>query len=221
MRPDAQTRDAQERDAGPRERMLRAARDLFARHGFAGVSMRMVAAQAGATKPALYYHFRDKESLFEECLTEFNADLDRTMREAIECPGSVRDRVGAVTSTLLTGSPFHPVRVHGELAEQMSGDLRRRLRSSFRQRVVVPVTDVFADLRTRGELRAGVEPEAAALALIGICMAFLQPATAGQASAWAPLPVTTSGVPTGSVVDVIVDLLLQGVAAAPVGARQP
>src|SRR5258708_14114990 len=65
-----------------RDRILRAANDLFARQGFSRVSMRMVAIAAGVTKPALYYYFRDKESLFEECLAEFNEQMEPTIRAA-------------------------------------------------------------------------------------------------------------------------------------------
>lgn len=46
------------------ERMLVLAIPLFARSGFDGVSMREVAAAAGVTPAALYYHFSDKEDLY-------------------------------------------------------------------------------------------------------------------------------------------------------------
>jgi AcrR family transcriptional regulator len=42
----------------------RSAKDEFLAHGFAGASMRKIAAGAGVTTGALYSHFADKETLF-------------------------------------------------------------------------------------------------------------------------------------------------------------
>jgi AcrR family transcriptional regulator len=195
--------------ATTRERILRAADDLFGRQGFSRVSMRAVATSAGVTKPALYYYFKDKEALFEECLAQFNEQMEVTMRAAASRGGGVEARVRAVAEALLTGSPFHPVRVHDELAEHVSGGLRRRLRSTFQSVVVTPVTDLFADLQRDGRLRSGVTPGMAAAVLIGTCMAFLRP---NDGEAWASLRLPGGD---GSVqpAEAIASLVLHGVAA--------
>ena len=44
--------------------ILEAAKQLFAREGFAGVSMDKIAAEAGVSKLTVYSHFGDKEALF-------------------------------------------------------------------------------------------------------------------------------------------------------------
>ena len=46
------------------ERILNCSIVLFARSGFHGVSMRQVAVAVGVTVAALYYHFKDKETLY-------------------------------------------------------------------------------------------------------------------------------------------------------------
>lgn len=45
--------------------ILASAKTDFLRHGFAGASLRRIAADAGLTTGALYRHFRDKDALFE------------------------------------------------------------------------------------------------------------------------------------------------------------
>lgn len=197
--------------AGTRERILRAASELFARHGFSRVSMRSVATASGVTKPALYYHFRDKEALFEECLGDFNEELAGTMRAAAGREGGMASRVRAVAEALLTGSPFHPIRVHEELAEHVSGDMRARLRSAFANVVVAPVVELFENLQSTGELRQGVTPAAAAALLIGVCIAFLHSSQGGDGG-WAPLPI--EGLPgPHAAADTVSDLVLRGLAA--------
>lgn len=195
-----------------RERILRAASELFARQGFSHVSMRAVAERAGATKPTLYYHFRDKETLFEECLAEFNEDLAATMQLAVRRSGGMAERVRAVTEALLTGSPFHPVRVHEELAEHVSGRLRGRLRATFRTVVVAPVVELFEDLQRTGELRSGVRPDAAAATLIGVCIAFLGAGVLPAHEGWAPLPIEGLTLSAPAAAEMVSDVVLRGLA---------
>ena len=47
------------------ERLLRAARELFATEGYAATSLDAVCAAAGVTKGSLYHHFAGKAELFE------------------------------------------------------------------------------------------------------------------------------------------------------------
>ena len=52
-----------------------AARELFARHGFAAVSMRQIAAQVGVQAGALYLYTPDKQSLLFELLNSHMEEL--------------------------------------------------------------------------------------------------------------------------------------------------
>jgi AcrR family transcriptional regulator len=58
-------------DAPSKQRTLDAALTLFVRHGLAGTSIRMIAAEAGYTNPALFKFFPSKDALalhlFERC----------------------------------------------------------------------------------------------------------------------------------------------------------
>jgi AcrR family transcriptional regulator len=49
-----------------RERILEAALDLFSSRGFAGTSVREIAAAVGITEGGLYAHFAGKQAIFEE-----------------------------------------------------------------------------------------------------------------------------------------------------------
>jgi len=53
-----------------RKRILDAARRLFAQKGYDAVTMRELAAKIDYSATALYFHFRDKETLFRELCTE-------------------------------------------------------------------------------------------------------------------------------------------------------
>jgi len=54
----------QSMEPGTREKILAAARELFANQGFKSTSMSDIAAHVGITKAGLYYFFKNKESLY-------------------------------------------------------------------------------------------------------------------------------------------------------------
>lgn len=45
---------------------------LFGRHGFDGVSMQDIASATGLTKAGLYWHFRDKDALYADCVQQLH-----------------------------------------------------------------------------------------------------------------------------------------------------
>src|SRR5688572_30655187 len=69
-----------------REQLLAAAERLFAERGFAGVSVRMIAAEAGVNWSLVGYHFRGKDGLLAEVYrrhcTTLNAERLRLLGEA-------------------------------------------------------------------------------------------------------------------------------------------
>jgi AcrR family transcriptional regulator len=66
-----------------RRLLLDIARGLFAERGFAGTGTEDVVRQAGVTRGALYYHFRDKRDLFLAVVENLQQQiLDRVQRSA-------------------------------------------------------------------------------------------------------------------------------------------
>jgi AcrR family transcriptional regulator len=63
-----------ERDT--KERLLKAAKELFVRKGFSGVSIREIAREAEANSALISYYFGDKEGLFKGVLESFVRPLN-------------------------------------------------------------------------------------------------------------------------------------------------
>ena len=79
-------------DPSVRDRLLKAAVDLFTTRGYAATSVREIVERGGVTKPVLYYHFGSKEGLYIEILR----DVEREFDEAITRPlpaGRARERI--------------------------------------------------------------------------------------------------------------------------------
>ena len=70
------------RNNSTKETIRRAAAELFAKKGFAATSTREICQRAGITKPALYYHFGNKEQLYEELILDVANEYQKEIRRA-------------------------------------------------------------------------------------------------------------------------------------------
>lgn len=70
-----------------RERILTAALPLFAAHGFAGTSTRMIAKSANVNVATLAYYFEGKEGLYLTVLQRLHEDLVSFLPSAMPALG--------------------------------------------------------------------------------------------------------------------------------------
>ena len=81
--------------AKTRTQILRAALKHFADAGYAATSVQQIVGDAKVSKPALYYHFRDKAALFEALVNEAHDGRFRVVQEAVtraqDLPGRLRE----------------------------------------------------------------------------------------------------------------------------------
>jgi TetR/AcrR family transcriptional regulator len=63
--------------------VLRAARGVFAKHGFRGAGTAEIAAAAGCSEPTLYKHFPSKQALFAAVLDDATAAMRSRMDELL------------------------------------------------------------------------------------------------------------------------------------------
>lgn len=94
---------------GLRERIIEAATRLFADNGFSGTSVRELVAACGCTKPALYYYFDSKETLFREVVALHVGKTSEMLRETIVGAGSVRERIHRSVSAFVDYARAQPV----------------------------------------------------------------------------------------------------------------
>src|ERR1700681_735124 len=75
--------------------ILAAARRVFEAEGLDGASLRAIAAAAGYTPAALYFHFDSKEAIYAEVLRQSLADLGSAIARAIRRAKPPADRLRA------------------------------------------------------------------------------------------------------------------------------
>lgn len=154
-----------------RERILDEARLLFLNKGFAATSMQEIADAVGLTKPALYYHFKDKQDLLL-------AVIGREMKEGWDIFVQLLSSYESLEDRLENATILFFTRVKGDMGRLMS-DMHRVLPAErvreFKCQNPMPV-DMIAQMleggKTRGEI-ADTE-DTAVLARLFTCMLFGQ-----------------------------------------------
>jgi AcrR family transcriptional regulator len=119
--------------ANTRERLLAAARDVFARAGFHGASVEEIASQAGFSTGALYSNFDGKEDLF---LVLMEREIDEHAREIVAA-----------------------VRARSSMAERATGGARQWMAMIEREPDALLL---FMEFWAYGVRDAGVRPKVAA-----------------------------------------------------------
>lgn len=84
-----QARSGSAGDVSNRDRILQAARDEFATHGFRGATMRSIATKAGFDVALLAHYFGNKEGLFAATL-QMPVGLLETLTDAFDGPRETR-----------------------------------------------------------------------------------------------------------------------------------
>jgi AcrR family transcriptional regulator len=67
-----------------KDEILKTALKLFANQGYENTSLEEIASQIGITKPAIYYHFKNKQTLYNEIFISKFSLLEFELKENIE-----------------------------------------------------------------------------------------------------------------------------------------
>ncbi|HYF41358.1 MAG TPA: TetR family transcriptional regulator [Ramlibacter sp.] len=77
-------RSTKEEALATRSRLLDAAERVFQAKGLSGTSLADIAAEAGTTRGAIYWHFRDKADLFNAMIERVSLPLEHSLQEAAQ-----------------------------------------------------------------------------------------------------------------------------------------
>jgi len=153
-----------------RKQLMNSAIDCFARLGYQGTSIDRVARDAGVTKGAVYYHFRDKEDLLFAAVKDRIGSFEKRVLAAVGPSTDAIEKLRQVIDTCFfhTTVSNHRRFIITLMIEAL--DTNPRLSAEFRnilRRMRTFLGRVVREGQQRGELRTDVSPEAAAAAIMG------------------------------------------------------
>jgi AcrR family transcriptional regulator len=140
-----------------RDRILAAAQNLFAKHGFAGVSMPAIAKASGITAGAIYKHFESKYDLFFEVVS-------RTVRSAPLPEVGDSTSAAALLPSITAMYTTHRLKLVRQLALEIhsaSGkypQVRRMLRQSL-DRTIAQISSTISTAQDKGDIDRTLDAE--------------------------------------------------------------
>lgn len=156
------------------ERILSEAEQMFAAHGFKGVSLSELAKACDISKPALYYYFRDKQELYAQVLLH---GLDRHSREfhRLLDGKSVREGLAALTEYLQANSTYDMNQMQSDMRGELDEERRMLLNQAFFRDFFGPVKDLFVRGVRSGELRPNADAETVAWMFMSVMSTVCNP----------------------------------------------
>lgn len=136
-----------------RRAILDAARQAFARDGYADTSLEAIVGPANLTKGALYHHFKNKAAVLEALYVEMERALARQVQAAVAaCHGSAWDRmIAAVGAFFAASSEPEYVRIVLRDAPHVLGPAQSR---EIDQEIGLGlVIELVSSLRAEGAIR--------------------------------------------------------------------
>ncbi len=141
-------RPLQERGERNRQRILAAAEDLFARHGYSDTSIDAVAEAVDMYQPGIYYYFPSKQALYEEVVRNTIAPLDDRIKELLISTDAPEERLLASVAAWVDLLSERPNLAHLILHEAAKSDSSAivRILPEMGERVQAMVEDAFHEL---------------------------------------------------------------------------
>jgi AcrR family transcriptional regulator len=99
------------RNGTTRQAIHAAATALFAEQGYAATSTREICERAGITKPVLYYHFGNKEQLYQELILDASNEYRKALLRASGRGKSTEEKIVNVLDAMFTFTRKSPLLV--------------------------------------------------------------------------------------------------------------
>jgi len=172
-----------------RSQILLVATRRFARNGFDGTSLQVIADEVGVRKPSLLHHFPSKAELQQAVLDNLFEHWNETLPRLLDAVTSGRDRFEAMTEELIGFFLRDPDRARLVVRQMMDRpeDMRARLSRKLGPWVRL-IADYVRKSQATGVVRADVDPESYILHIVTLTV-----------TAVASLPLLVDAIPRSEV----------------------
>ncbi|WP_437573092.1 TetR family transcriptional regulator [Sorangium sp. So ce887] len=167
-------RRTKEEAAATREQILDAALLVFSRKGYSAATLQDVAAEAGLTRGAVYWHFKGKVELYSALVGERFARASEVLAEALSPRYSPLESIERLLTRSLEYLEEDPAYRAVLSITLFKTELTPELEPGFQQKIasVRRLVDVVADLVRKGiaagQIDRAIDPKAAALAAVSL-----------------------------------------------------
>jgi AcrR family transcriptional regulator len=149
-----------------RAEILQHAKQLFRQKGFSAVSMNDLVSSVGLTKPTIYYHFTDKETLFTEVVVEMMRHGNEMLMAGIKRCKDFREKLYRLSEGYFRFSPTSLSTMVRDASEHLDEAHMKQVVDAHRFYLISPIIGIFEEARQAGEIGPSENPDTLALYFI-------------------------------------------------------
>lgn len=211
----------EKRGGSPRERILGAAAEVFAEHGFDGAGVDEIARRAGVNKAMLYYHVGGKAALYAEVVSGFISRVEEELARRVAAAATPADKLRALQGIFFGLALQHPAYPQIMLREIAAGGTHLTMPVLRRMVGVLGITrTIVLEGQASGAFRS-IDPLIAHLMIIGGTVFIANALRIGERFAAAGATLPSPFPPPDQIASRILDILLFGIAARPAEGGHP
>ncbi|CAM3058196.1 TetR/AcrR family transcriptional regulator [Sporolactobacillus spathodeae] len=183
------------------QKIIQTANKLFMKQGYNGVSTRRIAKECGLTQPALYHHFRDKESIYLAVIHQMTTDIrqefsrldDNSLRQS---PQMILNKMFLI---LIEKHPTNVMMMIEDIFTEFDSKNQYILYELWQQTYLMPFKELFKEWAKHGLIREHLNIDAAAR----FCLSSIVPLTSKH-------PISAQEPALANRLNTTIDFLLHG-----------
>ena len=185
-----------------KDSIRREAAVLFSQKGYERTSMREIAKHVGVSKPAIYYHFSNKQELFEDLITTSFETSQKRIADITNGDSDPLKKLKDLASGVLYDTRRNPDRARF-MHDMMAGNIRKNIKLDYRQ-VFSKQKEFFNQILNTGKEQGLIKKDLDNFTFIMIFIGTLNMYTIGYLKGGLP-DINDDNV------DCIIDVLLNGI----------
>ena len=189
--------------------IIKTAERLFMEYGYRAVSTRQIADLCGITQPALYHHFKNKQTLYvaviEHALHHTEKDLNGILTQFT----AFDDRLAQITTYMMVHFEMDMSQMFHDMQHEISPEDQQRVHQLWVKGFLMPIVTMINDGVSNGEIKNPEEIDSTstemAFLILNIIKSILQPSNIGS------LPKNEQTAMIKHKANLIVEIFLKGI----------
>lgn len=126
-----------------RKSIIQTAHKMFMELGYRAVSTRQIADACGVTQPALYHHFKNKQTLYIEVILTDLHKTKNSLERIIKRNTDLKDRLIGIAYYILVNKPEEMHQMFRDFQQELSPEARDLISKNWFDSFIAPLAKVF------------------------------------------------------------------------------
>ncbi len=133
--------------------IVRTSRKLFMEFGYRGISTRQIADACGITQPALYHHFKNKQSLYLEVIHQSLFQTKEALTRINSTTSNLDKRLTQLSCYMMKNFQEDITQMFHDISHEFNQEQQQMLHQLWKKSFLLPVEKMIEDGVTSGQIK--------------------------------------------------------------------